>query len=175
MHQTDYILRMIEEMGEILIRIRKKILGQEEEKEAPVDADFGSLSRSLSRLAGVDLSLARSASADTLAMLVAPSGEVDPTRCWILAETLYLDGLHASQEGRDDDARGSLDRAHRLFALVKPGGVYLVGFPEAAERMREIEARLDGLGAPLNEVHRTGGEEAPDPADAGEGRDEEPG
>ncbi|NIP57207.1 MAG: hypothetical protein GWM92_03540 [Gemmatimonadetes bacterium] len=173
MRERDYILRMIEEMGEILIRIRKKILGQEE--EAPVDADFGSLSRSLSRLAGVDLSLARSASADTLAMLVAPAGEVDPTRCWILAETLYLDGIHASMEGRDDDALASLDRAHRLFALVKPGGVYLVGFPEAAERMREIETRLEALGAALDEADRTDSEGNPGSADPGESREGEPG
>lgn len=158
---------MIEEMGEILIRIRKRIVGHEEE-EAPLDADFGSLSRSLSRLAGVDLNLARSASPDTLAMLVAPAGEVDPTRCWILAETLYLDGLHASLEGRDDDARGSLDRAHRLFALVKPGSVYLVGFPEAAERMREIESRLEALGAPLDEGKGTYGEGEPGEGGPGE-------
>lgn len=155
MHRNDYILRMIEEMGEVLIRIRRKLLGQES-PEKPVDADFGSLSRSLSRLAGVDLDLARTASADTLAMLVAPSGEVDPTRCWILAETLYLDGLHSSFEGRVARARASLDRAHRLFALMGPQGAYLVGFPEARERMREIEVRLEALDAPLDEGERAG-------------------
>lgn len=151
---------MIEEMGEVLDRIRRKLLGQEG-PEKPVDADFGSLSRSLSRLAGVDLDLARTASDDTLAMLVAPSGEVDPTRCWVLAETLFLDGLHSSQEGELERARASLDRAHRLFALMGPRGAYLAGFPEARKRMREIESRLEAL----EEGERAGDEGGEDGAE----------
>jgi hypothetical protein len=34
-------------------------------------------------------------------------------------------------------------KARLLFGLVEPGGGMLVGFPEAAERAREIEALLD--------------------------------
>jgi hypothetical protein len=59
-----------------------------------------------------------------------------------MAELLYLDGLQARAEGRRDDAADSLAKARLLFGLVEPGGGMLVGFPEAGERVREIEGLL---------------------------------
>ena len=71
-HQRDYILRLIEQLGGALVALR------------------------------------RGFSEDTLHMFVSPTGEVEPARCWLMAELLYLDGLQAKLEERGDDARSGL-------------------------------------------------------------------
>ena len=39
--------------------------------------------------------LARAMTSETLLLMVAPGGEVDPGRCWLLAEMFYLEGVEA--------------------------------------------------------------------------------
>jgi len=137
MPQRDYILRLIEQLGAALAALRRRILSREHDPSA--------LHEELARIsgqAGFDMALLRALSADTLHMLVSPTGEVEPARCWLTAELLYLDGLQARGEERRDDAAASLAKARLLFSLVEPGGGMLVGFPEAAERVREIEGLL---------------------------------
>jgi len=141
MEQRDYILRLIEQMGAALVALRNRILGRR--------ADPARIGDELSTLAGqggLDMALLRGFSGDTLRMLVSPAGEVEPGRCWLIAELLYLDGLQAQVEERTGDARESLSKARILYALVAPRGGMLVGFPEAAERTDDIEARLAELG-----------------------------
>jgi len=138
MAPQDYLLRQIEVLGQILIALRKMILGGE--------ADGASVEARLQDVAGkggMDLELARAASPDTLRMLVAPTGEIEPGRCWLLAETLFLDGLQARATGDEERAADSFGKARMLFSLLAPMGAFLVGFPEAAERMREID-ELEG-------------------------------
>jgi hypothetical protein len=60
-----------------------------------------------------------------------------------MAELLHLDGLQALAEERREDGRTSLEKARLLFSLVEPGGGMLVGLPEAAERVREIDDLLE--------------------------------
>ena len=140
MHQRDFLLRQIEMLGQLLIALRKKLLGQKIGGTEARDELQG-----VARKAGLDMEILRSATPDTLAMLVAPTGEVEPGRCWLMAESLYLDGLTCELEERWQDALNSLDKAERLFGLLEPGGVYLVGFPEAAERVEEIRERMHSL------------------------------
>lgn len=142
MHQRDYILRLIEQAGAVLIRLRNMILGRSS-SATEVDRQL----RLAAGFVGLDLGIARVATPDTLAMMVAPTGELDPTRCWFLAEMLYLDGLQAELNGRAGAAWVSYDKALRLFSMVEPGGAFLAGFPEAAERKQEIEQRLRSLSA----------------------------
>lgn len=137
MPQRDYILRMIEQMGEVLIALRNRILGR--------SVTAGELAEGFSRVeahTGIDLELARSATPETLQLLVAPTGEVEPGRCWLVAEMLAVDGLHAESEDRDADAAAAYERAMALFSLLEPGGAFLVGLPEAAERIQDLTARL---------------------------------
>jgi len=134
MPQKDYILRQIEILGAALIALRKRILGGEVDG-AEVEARL----QEVSQRGGMALDLARAASPETLRMLVAPTGEIEPGGCWLLAETLYLDGLQSHLEGDRDGALDSLAKAHMLFSLLKPMGAFLVGFPEASERIREID------------------------------------
>ncbi len=140
MPQRDYVLRLIEQLGSALAALRRRILGREQDPLALRDE----LAR-ISGQAGFDMALLRALSADTLHMLVSPTGEVEPARCWLMAELLYLDGLQAWAEERRDEAAQSLAKARLLFGLVEPGGGMLVGFPEAAERVREIEDLLQDV------------------------------
>jgi len=140
MPQRDYILRVIEQLGAALAALRRRILGRREDSTTLHDA-----LTQLTGQAGFDLELLRALSADTLHMLVSPTGEVEPARCWLMAEILYTDGLQALVEERSGDAAASLGKARLLFGLVEPGGGMLVGLPEAAERAREIEVLLEKL------------------------------
>jgi len=137
MPQRDYILRLIEQMGAALVALRNKILGRKVDPEQ--------VYQELTDLAGrtgFDLELLRGFSAETLHMLVAPTGEVEPARCWLMAEIIYLDGLQAEAEGRREDAAASLRKARLLYTLIEPGGGLLVGLPEAGERIADVDARL---------------------------------
>lgn len=140
MHQRDYILRLIEQMGGVLVALRNLILGRK--------ADPGRVEEELKAVAGqggMDLALLRGFSEDTLYMFVSGSGELEPARCWLMAELLYLDGLQAQLEERDDDAVASMGKARMLFTLIEPAGGMLVGIPEAAGRVDEIDERLGQL------------------------------
>jgi len=139
MPQRDYILRMIEQLGAALAELRRRILGR---KTNPAD-----IHQELSALAGrsgFDLDVLRALSGETLHMLVSPTGEVEPARCWLMAELLYLDGLQALAREHHEAGCASLEKARLLFGLVEPGGGMLVGFPEAAERVCEIDGLLEG-------------------------------
>lgn len=140
MHQRDFILRQIEQIGAALVALRNMILGRK--------ADPARVQEELNALAGqggIDLTLLRGFSEDTLYMFVSPTGEIEPARCWLMAEFLYLDGLQAQLEERGPDARASLEKARMLFTLIEPAGGMLVGIPEAAGRVDEIDARLEEL------------------------------
>ena len=91
---------------------------------------------------GMALDLARAATPETLRLLIAPTGEIEPGRCWLLAETLYLDGIQARLLEDVDRASDSLEKSRMLFSLLQPMGAFLVGFPEAAERVQEIDEIL---------------------------------
>jgi hypothetical protein len=137
----DYLLRQIEMLGELLITIRKLIVGG-----GASDAEISHRLQEVSGKGGMDLELARAASPDTLRLLIAPSGEIEPGRCWLLAETLYLDGLHARELGEEARLLDSLGKARMLFSLLAPMGAFVVGFPEARERILEIDGILsDGM------------------------------
>ena len=142
MSKQDYILRQIEMLGPMLIALRNRILGRKVDgPEAMQEV------QDVVRKVGLDMEILRVATPDTLAMLAAPTGDVEPGRCWLMAEALYLDGLTSELEERREDALNALDKAVRLFSMLEPGGVYLVGFPEASERLDEIRDRIDALEA----------------------------
>lgn len=139
MAQRDYILRLIEELGAVLIELRRRILGRALESER-AEAELGAIADK----AGIDIVILRSLSIESLHLFAAPSGEVDPTRCWLMAEILYLDGLQATIEGHTAHASTSLEKARVLYSLIAPGGGMLVGFDEAADRTEEIDRLLAG-------------------------------
>lgn len=140
MAQTDWILRMIEQLGAALIALRNMILGGKVGREEVQSR----LQKAVEGI-GFNLDLAKAASPETVRMLVAPTGDVEPGRCWLVAEVLYLDGLQAQMEDRWEDACASFERALPLYALLEPHGLLVAGLPEAEERIAEIEERLASL------------------------------
>lgn len=138
MAQRDYILRMIEQMGQILIRLRRMLSGQEIGR----DALRGEID-SAATMYGINPALLREATPDSLAMLLSPT--VDPSRCWLGAELLFLDAMSAEAAGREDEARDAYERAALLYGMIEPAGVMLTGWPEAGDRIEEIDARLSKL------------------------------
>lgn len=134
--QRDYILRMIEQMAVIIAAIRRKILHGEVEAGA---ADL----RAEAARQGVDLELARALEPESLLLMLSPVGEPEPGRCWVMAELLYLDGLHAQAKGDPDDALASYRRALRLFLALDPR--VIGGIPDAADRVRELEDRIHAI------------------------------
>lgn len=139
MAQRDYILRLIVELGAVLVELRRRILARE-----VVSGDAEDELGAVADRAGFDVGMLRSFSMDSLHLFAAPRGEVDPTRCWLMAEILYLDGLQATIEEQTADARTSLEKARVLYSLIAPGGGMLVGFDEAADRTEEIDRLLAG-------------------------------
>jgi hypothetical protein len=139
-HQRDYILRHIEQLGAALISLRNLILGRKADP-ARVEEEM----KAVAGQGGMEVALLRGFTEDTLYMFVTGGGELEPARCWLMAELLYLDGLQAQLEKRDLDAEASLKKARMLFTLIEPAGGMLVGIPEAAGRVDEIDEHLDEL------------------------------
>ena len=137
MQERDYILRIIEILGEALVRLRKRIMGGEDPAE--VEGDL----QDVAEKGGVDLELARQVDEDTLLLLMSPGGEPEPARCWLTAELLYLDGLRAELEEKEGEARSLFEKALRLYVAIDPR-IPGRGLPEVADRVAELEERLGG-------------------------------
>lgn len=135
MHQRDYILRIIEQLGVAMAALRRRILRRERTDTLRQD-----LARTAGQ-AGLDIELLRGFNLDTLRLLIMPAGDVEPARCWVTAEILYLDGLEATLSGAS--GRDSLMKARALYQMVRPAGGMLIGLPEAADRIAEIDRLLD--------------------------------
>lgn len=140
--QRDYILRLIEQAGLVLKQALARILGRQASR-AETARDL----RHAAQLGGLDLDLLRLCDGETLIQLVTPGGEPEPARTWLAAESLYLDGLAADLEDATGEARASLAKALLLYRLVQPGPALPSGIPEAADRVRDIEERLQRLDA----------------------------
>ena len=128
---------MIEQAGMILKHLLARILGRTADRET-IARDL----RQAAQLGGLDLDILRMCDWPTLAQIVAPGGETDPSRAWLAAETLYVDGCGAQIGDRPEDAAASFAKALALYRLLEPTWVLPTGFPEAAERVREIEEQL---------------------------------
>ena len=140
MAQQDYILRLIEQLGAALIQLRKAILGKGVE-----ESEVEHVLRRSAAGVGMDLELARVASPESLRAMIAPTGEVDPMRAWLMGETLLTDALHHRSMGRVEACLGGLTRARALFTLVGKDA-FLAGYPEADERIAEIDGITEELG-----------------------------
>lgn len=92
---------------------------------------------------GFDLEVARVLDGATLLTVLGAGGAQDPGRLWLAAETLYLDGIVARAEGREDDALDRFGKARRLYGRVG-GDLHLpAGAASPGERLRALD-RLTG-------------------------------
>lgn len=56
---------------------------------------------------------------------------------------MRLEGRPALLEEDPEGALDSLARSQMLFSLLKPKGAFVVSFPEAEERIREIDELME--------------------------------
>jgi hypothetical protein len=136
MYRHDYIIRLIERFGAALRSLRDVIL--QRQREGPlVRAEIGEIARH----AGLDLTVARTLDLETLLMWLAPGGEPDPAKLWLMAELLYLEGLQVKASGRAG-WEGDLTRAMGLMERLEPDWRPGEAFTPAGERLAEIRTLL---------------------------------
>ena len=111
MYRRDYLLRLIEEMGRTVARIRALLVRG---GVADVETEL----QTGARLAGLELQAIRALTVDSLLVLLRPTSDVDPTRARIVAHLLELDAERARVTGDEEAAARSLAKARRLLDAV---------------------------------------------------------
>ena len=139
----DYILRMIEQLGRALSRLLEQIRGGSVDELPEIEADLNVIAHQ----AGLDLKLAHSLSRESLSILVGYGDDLDPSRCWLLAELLYLHGLQTEKRTGEAAARESYSRSLYLYRMVRPEWQAEIPLPAAPARVAELERRLGNHGA----------------------------
>ena len=138
MYRRDYILRLIERFGRMLIALRNRIL-RREVKTADVIAELSEIAQQ----AGLDLALARQLDPATLVLWLAPTDDVDEPKLWLMAELLYLEGLAARSARRRGEARRDFLRALALCSRLPTDWRPADDLATAGERMAELQRLLD--------------------------------
>ena len=138
MYRRDYIIRLIEQFARILIALRNRILRRELTTE-----DLRREIQEIAQQAGIDLSLARQLDPQMLLMWLAPTGEIDEPKFWLIAELLYLDGMDAREGARDDGGAADLARARAIFGKLPADWRPAEGLASAGERCAEIARLLE--------------------------------
>lgn len=124
--------RMAEKLARVE-RMTEREGGEREELRKPLEEAL--------RGVGVELATARLMDRETLARAL----EGDPARLWGVAEALYLDGVLAGAEGDEPRAEARLRKALALYGRLEPGLELPDEAAAPAERIEEIEARLEGV------------------------------
>lgn len=137
-YRHDYIIRLIERFGAVLRSLRDRILRRERE-DISARAEIAEIAQH----AGLDLGVARTLPSEMLMMWLAPTGEADPAKLWLLAELLYLEALETKGSG-GEGWRADLDRASFLLNRLEPSWRPGDGFASAGERLDEILTILSG-------------------------------
>ena len=137
MYRRDYILRLIERFGQMLIALRNRILKREGDS-VEARAEIHEMARS----AGLDLDVARQLDPPTLLLWLAPGDDVDEPKLWLMAELLYLEGLHAHEAGEPCVGQSDLSRALAVFGRLTATFRPHEDLPSAGERVEEIRQRL---------------------------------
>jgi phage tail sheath gpL-like len=136
--RRDYLLRMLEEMGRVLARVRELIIGQS------VAAAAQELERAAAR-AGLTLPLVHALTGDGLAAILTTAGRLDPAKHLLAAEYLYVEGLRAAPP--DDAALHG-----RALALYRGIGPLRDAALQAAvaDRITDLERRVAAPPSPLS-------------------------
>jgi hypothetical protein len=137
--QRDYVLRLIEQAAAVLKELMDRLRGRRVSRDE-VLLDL----KRVAFLGNLDLDLLRVLDANAVRMIALQLGQSDPSRIWLAAEMLYLDGMSAQAVDDQAGARSSFAKALMLYGLVEPTVTLPGGFPEVMERMQDIETRLAG-------------------------------
>ena len=147
MYRYDYVLRLIERLGQVLRTLRDRLLQRQLS-----DDDLRAEIQEIAREAGLDLAFARRLDPGTLATWLAPVPDrVDEDRVWLMAELLYVEALAERAGGDDLQAEADLSRALVLFGRISPAWRPGADSPTAGERVTELQRLLGADQSGTNE------------------------
>lgn len=133
MYQSDWLLRQIEQMGDVLRRLLAAL-----REHRPTDAI--ELSReAVADLLDTDPDLIDSLAGEGLVTLLSAGGEIDTFRAHMLAELLVARAAAHEMQGQHADAVRERERA---LALLRPLSTLAEGAD--AERVAELLGWLEG-------------------------------
>jgi len=147
MYRYDYVLRLIERLGQVLRTLRDRLLQRQMTND-----DLRAELHEIAREAGLDLEFARRLDPATLTTWLAPiPDQIDADRVWLMAELLHVEALTARAAGDERQVDADLRRALALFARIpaewRPG----TDLPRAGERVAELRTLLrDGGDRPAS-------------------------
>lgn len=113
MPRRDFVLRLIEQMGRVLARLRARILGGE------ADVVRGEL-RDVIAWSGLDLDMAERLDAGTLVSLLSLGGSLDVARCVLVADVLAVEALRQEALGVADAPAHLRAKAVALYHAARP-------------------------------------------------------
>ena len=137
MYRQDYIIRLIEQFGRALAALLARISGRQ-----LTPAEAHAQIATVASQSGLQLDVARMLDPQALLMWLAPTGDIDPGKFWLMAELLLLEGAQACQEGRYAAARVDLERARLILEQLDRDWRPADELASAGERLDEIEAWL---------------------------------
>jgi hypothetical protein len=108
MLRDDYLLRLIEQVGRMVARLRELLL----KGEVIVESEL----KQSASAAGFDLGLLRAFTPESLFAMVRPAGTPDALRCVLIAELLTADALMARHAGDDLSVQ---DRVQKVGMLLE--------------------------------------------------------
>lgn len=135
MYRRDYILRLIEQFGRALAVLLNRITG----RQLPPAEAHAQIAEIASQ-SGLQLDVARSLDPAMLLMWLAPRGEVDAGKFWLMAELLFLEGMQAREEGLADRARADLERARVILTRLAADWRPQADLTSVGERLEAIAA-----------------------------------
>ncbi len=114
MYQTDWLLRQIEQMGDVLRRLIAAL------REHRPDDAIELTRESVRDLLDTDSGVIDALTGDGLVTLLSAGGELDAFRAHMLAELLVARADAHAMAGRDADAAVERGRARTLLEAVAP-------------------------------------------------------
>jgi hypothetical protein len=135
MFRQDYILRLIEQFSRALATLFSKITGRQL-SPAEVHEQIAAIASQ----GGLQLDVARSLDPVMLLMWLAPRGEIDAGKFWLMAELLFLEGMQAREEGLADRARDDLQRARIILSQLATDWRPQPDLASVGERLEAIAA-----------------------------------
>ena len=139
MYRRDYLLKLIARFAQALVALRDHLRGRGAEP-----AEALPTIREIAADAGLDLTIARSLDPVSLLIWLAPTGEIDTPRLWLMAELLYLEALQGRSQGVQ--WRADAERALAIASRLEPDWRPAEGLATPAERAMELRQMLSESG-----------------------------
>jgi len=137
MYRQDYIIRLIEQFGRTMAALLSRVSGRQ---LSP--AEVHTQVATVASQSGLQLDVARTLDPSMLLMWLAPRGEIDPGKFWLLAELLLIEGAQAHEEGRAAAARADLERARWILSHLESDWRPQDDLASVSERRDDIDAWL---------------------------------